>query len=99
MPKPRLPHLYREKTRHGALVWYVRKRHGPRIRLKAEYDSAEFWTEYRVALEGAPKSSKAPKPNTLAWALERYRNSSAWAGLSNATRRQRENVYRVVVKT
>jgi hypothetical protein len=34
MPKSRPPYLYRERTRHGALVWYARKRHGPRIRLK-----------------------------------------------------------------
>jgi len=31
--------------------------------------------------------------------LDRYRNSSTWASLSNATRRQRENIYRAVTKT
>jgi hypothetical protein len=45
----------------------VRKGHGPRIRIKAEYGSAEFWSEYRAALEGAPKPAKAAKANTLAW--------------------------------
>jgi hypothetical protein len=43
MPRPRPPHLHREETRHGAVVWYVRKGHGPRIRIKAEYGSDEFW--------------------------------------------------------
>jgi integrase len=99
MPRPRPPHLLREETRHGAVVWYVRKGHGPRVRLKAEYGTEAFWGEYRAALEGAPKPSRAAKANTLAWALDRYRNSSAWAGLSNATRRQRENIYRAVIKT
>src|SRR5262249_52502100 len=99
MPRPRPPHLHREETRHGAVVWYVRKGHGPRIRLKAEYGTQAFWSEYRAALEGAPKPGKAAKANTLAWALDRYRNSSAWAALANATRRQRENVFRAVIGT
>jgi integrase len=66
--------------------------------MKGPYGSDEFWTEYRAALEGA-RPSGAPKTHTLAWALDRYRNSSAWAGLSTATRRQRENIYRAVIKT
>src|SRR5262249_61325745 len=94
MPRPRPPHLHREETRHGGVVWYVRKGHGPRIRIKAEYGSDEFWSEYRAALEGTPKASKAAKTNTLAWALDRYRNSSAWAALANATRRQRETSFK-----
>lgn len=99
MPRPRPPHLHREQTRHGALVWYVRKGHGPRIRLKAEYGTDGFWAEYRAALEGAPTPSKSPKSHTLAWGLQRYRESSAWAALSNATRRQSENIYRAVIKS
>jgi integrase len=99
MPKPRPPHLHREETRHGAVNWYVREGHGPRIRIKAHYGSAEFWSEYRAALEGAPMPSKAAKANTLAWGLDRYRASSSWAALSNATRRQRENVFHPVIAT
>lgn len=98
MPKPRPPHLQREETRHGRVVWYVRRDHGPRIRLKSEYDSKEFWAEYRAALEGVPTRSEMPKAHTLAWGLARYRESSAWAVLSNATRRQSENIYRGVIK-
>lgn len=99
MPRPRPPYLHREETRHGVHVWYVRKGHGPRIRIKPEYGSEAFWAEYRAALEGAPKPSKTSRAHTLAWGLDRYRGSSAWAGLSNATRRQRENIFRTVVKT
>lgn len=80
-------------------MWYVRRGHGRRIRIRAEYDTEEFWAEYQRALAGTPKPSKAPKTATLEWGLDRYRNSSAWAGLSNATRRQRENIYRAVIKT
>src|ERR1700730_17065836 len=99
MPRPRPPHLRREETRHGVLVWYVRRGHGRRVRIKAEYGSQDFWLQYRAALEGESVQSKAAKPHTLAWALDRYRKSSAWAGLSTATRRQRENIYRAVIKT
>jgi integrase len=99
MPKPRPPYLHREETRHGAIVWYVRRAHGGRIRIKPEYDTPEFWQEYRAALEGAPKLTKTAKAQTLEWALDRYRSSSAWAGLSNATRRQRENVFHGVIRT
>src|SRR4051812_12077942 len=99
MPRPRPPHLHRERTRHGCLVWYVRREHGPRIRLRADFGSPAFWAEYRSAIEGVPATSRSAKakPQTLAWALDRYRNSSAWAGLSTATRRARENIYRKVI--
>ena len=99
MPRPRPPHLHREETRHGAVVWYVRRGGGPRIRIKPEYGTPEFWAAYTAALQGTPAPSKTAKTNTLAWALDRYRNSSSWATLSNATRRQRENIYRSVIKT
>lgn len=99
MPRRRPPHLHRERTRHGALVWYVRKEHGPRIRLRAEYDTPEFWTEYRAALEGAPATSKAAAPHTLKWAIDRYRASSAWASLAPATRRARENIFHKVLES
>ena len=98
MPKPRPPHLQREQTRHGQVTWYVRRGKGPRVRIRAECGSEEFWSEDRNALD-TPQQSDAPRTHTLAWSLDRYRNSSARAGLSNATRRQRENIYRTVIKT
>src|SRR4051794_7870737 len=80
MPKPRPPYLHRQMTRHGEVTWYVRKGHGARIRIKAEYGSEEFWMQYRAALEGAPAvSTTIAKAHTLAWGLDRYRSSSAWA--------------------
>jgi integrase len=99
MPRPRPPHLHREPNRHGNVVWYVRRDHGPRLRLRAEYGSQEFWAQYRAALEGAAPPARQPKTNSLRWAIDRYRKSSAWAGLANATRRQRENIFRQVINT
>jgi integrase len=98
MPRPRPPHLVRQVTQHGRVVWYVRRWHSGRVRIKAEFGSEAFWSEYREAMEGA-EAEQPVKAHTLAWALDRYRNSSAWAGLSNATRRQRENIYRSVITT
>ena len=101
MPRPRPPFLHRETTRHGQVVWTVRRDHGTRVRLRAEYDTAAFWEEYRAALSGVSPASKltVPQKHTLAWTIERYRHSSAWAELALATRKQRENIYRAVAAT
>jgi integrase len=87
--------LHREITRHGKTVWYVRVSKGPRIRLRAEFGSAEFGAEYEAAIKGTarPNIKGAPAAGTLAWLVARYRETSVWAGLSLATRRQRENIF------
>jgi integrase len=99
MPRPRPPHLLRETSRHGRAVWYVRIGKGPRIRLRAEYGSPEFDGEYQAAVSGQPTPKKgAPSAGTLAWLIARYRETTAWnAGLSAATRRQRENIFKHVL--
>lgn len=99
MPRPRLPYLSRETTRHGRPVWYVRL-NGKRTRLRAEYGTAEFDIEYHAALAGIPRTAKKSAPTgTLAWLIERYRETTGWRELSLATRRQRENIFENVVKT
>ncbi|WP_296583070.1 tyrosine-type recombinase/integrase [Xanthobacter sp.] len=99
MPRPRPPHLHRQRTRHGETVWYVRRGHGPRTRIRAPYDTPEFWAEYRAAIEGAPAPAKGKKPHSLEWGIDLYRRGSAWAALSQATRRQSENIFRKVIAT
>jgi hypothetical protein len=87
MPRPRPPHLHRQVTRHGKPVWYVRINKGSRIRLRAEFGSAEFDAEYQTAISGVPRPQKgAPAAGTLAWLLARYRETTAWSALSPATR-------------
>jgi integrase len=61
--------------------------------------AVSFWAQYRAALEGVPPKAKQPKTSSLRWAIDRYRNSSVWAALSPATRRQRENIFKHVIKT
>ncbi len=98
MPRPRPPYLSREVTRHGRPVWYVRV-DGKRTRLRAEYGTIEFEAQYRAALAGRQKREAANAgTGSLAWLIERYRETTAWANLSKATRRQRENIFRQVVR-
>ena len=92
MPR-RLPHLYRETTRHGRAVWYFREGHGPRVRMPDDYGSTEFMAAYRSALAGTPVTPVGKSdPRSLKWLVEEWKRSSDWAGTKPATRRQRENV-------
>lgn len=94
MPRPRPPHLHREKTRHGRVVWYVRIGQGQRTRMHAAYGTPDFTAEYKAAISGnpAPRQGRG-RAGSLRWLVERYRDSSAWLGLSPATRRQRDNIF------
>lgn len=101
MPRSRPPHLQREKTRHGKLVWFVRIGKGPRLRIREAYGTPEFDEAYQAAVNGTarPASRKAAR-GTLAWLIAQYRESSAWLnGLSQATKRQRENIFKHVLDT
>jgi integrase len=100
MPRPRPPHLHRQVTRHGEVVWYVRIGHGPRTRIRAAFGTPEFDAEYQAALSNQPPRPKSPtKEGTLTWLVERHRETTAWTSLSLATRRQRENIFRQVLET
>lgn len=99
MPRPRPPHLASEKTRHGRVVWYVRVGHGPRVRLHAAYGTPEFSAEYQAALAGHKPTPRGGKAGSLAWLIDRYRETPAWTGLAAATRKQRELILLQVIKT
>ena len=74
MPHPIPQHMHRQITRHGNVVWYVRIGKGPRTRIRAEYGTAEFFEQYRLALAAVPKPSmNDPATGTLAWLMARYR--------------------------
>lgn len=99
MPRPSLPHLHRERTRHGATAWYVRVGKGPRIRIRGAYGDPAFIAEYEAAISGgkAPKAVATAGQGTFAWGLRMYRGSQAWGVLSLATRRQRENIFKPIL--
>ena len=101
MPRPRLPFLQKQVTRHGKVVWYVRRGVGHRVRIHAAYGSPEFFAEYQAAItelavQGPSKGNV--RAGTLEWLIRRYRESSAWGTLAPATRDQRENIFRHVEK-
>jgi integrase len=98
MPRPRPPHLHREPLKRGEARWYVRVGHGPRTRIRERYGTPEFEEAYLAALRGeGARGARKASGGTLQWLWDRYRDSSKWASLSNATRRQRENIMRHVL--
>jgi integrase len=102
MPRPRPPHLDRQVSRHGKTVWYVRIGKGPRIRIRSGFGTPEFDPEYQAAIAGLP-ARQTPTDDrtslcTLAWLVERYRETTAWTDLSLASRRQRENIFEHVLE-
>ncbi len=96
MPKPRPPHLVKQITQHGKIVWYVRIGHGPRIRIRGTYGTQEFVDNYKSALaelQGLilPKSKTGKLvEGSFAWLLKQYFNSSNWHSLSKVTQKQKE---------
>jgi integrase len=68
------------------------------VRISAEYGTPEFDAGYQTAIAGRPVERRGrAATGTLAWLLERYRETTAWTDLSLATRRQRENIMRGVL--
>lgn len=101
MPRPRPPHLCRQVTRHGKVVWYVRIGKGRRARLRGAYGTPAFSAEYQAVLRGEPPAPKSgPSAGTLAWLIERYCETAVWRDqLSDATRRQRQNIFVHVIES
>jgi integrase len=71
------------------------------VRIQAGYGTPEFQAEYERALAGNKSANQTRNcsAGTLEWLIERYRETHAWTRLSLATRRQRENIFKQVVKT
>jgi integrase len=101
MPKPRLPHLRREKSRHGKIKWFYRKGNGPRIRLPDDYGSDEFKAAYYAADKAAPCTSTQRtrhSQNTLGWLFDMYEQSAKFRSLAEGTRRYRSNLIKSIVE-
>lgn len=95
MPRPRLPYLHRETTRHGKTVWYYRRTlQSPRIRIPGAYGEPEFLAAYDAATRGetAPRATAAPQKGTFAWLVTQWQASVDWAAMRPATQRQRRNI-------
>lgn len=94
--KQKLPYVNRHPSRHGHKVyWFFRAKHGPRIRLRGDYGSAEFMADYNAALAGIARQVPPPpraSRGTLRWLVEHWKRSSDWAQTTPATRKQRDNI-------
>lgn len=99
MPRPRPLYLQKHTTRHGKTVYYVRVKRGPLVRIHGEYGSDDFNDQVRAAQAGTPLPVKnRVNSASLQWLYDRYRESSKWSDLSEATRRQRQNIFARVMK-
>ena len=60
---------------------------------KPTIGTPEFWAQYHAAIAGelAPAKPSVASNGSLAWLIERYRETDAWTDLVLATRRNREN--------
>jgi integrase len=100
MPRKLPPFVFREKTRHGRLVFYFRRGKGSRIRLP-DPGTPEFDQAYQDALLGQPR--RTPRDNapsgSLAWLIARYRESAHFAGLRQSTRARREAIMRAAIES
>jgi hypothetical protein len=96
MPRPRLPFLQCQITRHGRKVWYFRRDRAGRFRLPDEYGSGEFMEAYRALLTGQPVPVANGRRQTprgkFRWLIDLYLRSPEWAGLGAGTRRSRMRI-------
>jgi integrase len=97
MPRNLPPYVLRQRTRHGKVVFYFRRGDGPRIRLPDPTDP-EFPKAYAAAF-ASPRIHAPATKDTLSMLIASYRISSAYAALSPATRRQRDNIFLHVEKS
>ena len=96
MPRPRLPFVQCQITRHGRKVWYFRRDRGGRFRLPNEYGSTEFMEAYRALLAGQPIAvangrRQAPR-GKFKWLIDLYLRSPEWADLGAGTRKGRMRI-------
>jgi integrase len=99
MPPKLPPFLHRQITRHGKVIWYFRRGHGPRVRMPGEFNSVEFLAAYDAALGGHRTAHNSPASGSFAWGVFLYRQSQAWAALSPATRRKRDYIFARIART
>lgn len=96
MPRKLPPYVNRHRTRHGKTLYYFRRAKGPRTPLP-DPSSADFHRAYHAALVASgPVEKKIVGAGSLEWLISRYRETAAYRGLSDATRRQRDNIFKGV---
>lgn len=98
MPRKLPQYVYREVSRHGKPVYYFRRGKGERVRLP-DISDPDFDEKYHDALvANAPPKKAVAGVGSLEWLIDRYRETGAYRGLSAATRKQRDNIFKHVVE-
>ncbi|MDX3926790.1 MAG: tyrosine-type recombinase/integrase [Shinella sp.] len=93
MPRKLPLYVVKQKNRAGSWVYYFRIGKGKRTRLPAPNEPA-FKQEYEAALRGEPTAAKQREaPNTISWLIARFMESGDWRDFSEATRKQRSNIF------
>jgi integrase len=93
MPRKLPLYVVKQKNRSKDWVYYFRVGKGPRTRLPAPNEPT-FRQEYEAALRGEPSAVKPRDiPQTIGWLIGRYVESGDWRDLSEATRKQRSNIF------
>lgn len=100
MPRKLHLHVCVERDRHGKLRFYFRRGKGKRIPLPPPNDPGHD-EAYQMALSGSPKPVRRVSANsgTLAWLVEKYRQSGKFDRLRPSTKRMREQVLARAVST
>lgn len=97
MPRKLPPYVNRQRTRHGKVLFYFRRGKGPRTPLP-DPSSSDFPAKYHAALVAAGAQEKRIMgTGSLEWLIQRYKETTAYNGLSSATRRQRDNIFKHVI--
>lgn len=98
MPRKLPLYVNRHKTRHGKTLYYFRRGKGPRTPLP-DPTNAGFHESYLTALAASgPTERRVIGAGSLEWLIAQYRGSTAYTGFSNATRRQRDNIFKHVIE-
>jgi len=98
MPKKIPQFVYREISRHGRAVYYFRRGKGPRTRLP-DLNAPDFDEKYHEAfVANEPLKKAVAGVGSLKWLIDRYRETGAYRGLSAATRKQRDNIFKHVAE-
>lgn len=100
MPRKMHLHVCAERDRHGRMRFYYRKGKGKRIPLPPPNDPGHD-DAYKQAVAGnaTPLRRALPNSGTLAWLVEKYRQSGKFERLRPSTKRMREQVLARAVTT
>ena len=96
MVSRRLPHIVRDRDRHGNVRIYFRRRGQAKVRIHESFNSPEFIGAYNRLL-GASDAVRGARPQaaplgTLRWLCEQYFRSSKFRQLDNRTQHVRRLV-------